>query len=418
MYNKKYQSEELREITLSSNIFNYKVVIAYILIFLFIIISLGFLVKYPEKIIGNVFIVSKQQVNKISSPSTGKITLFINENSTVKQSDILALIETPTSYKDILFLKKQLSLFNIDSIKKSIQLYDYNQNLRLGNVEHNYNNFLGALFEYITLIETDINKIEINNISNIINRNKNKIKDNNYLYHITIEKSKLIKNILKSDSILYKYNTIVQSKFNKSKIDMLNINEKRLDIEKLNKDLNYNNEELLDKIKLLKKQRLELFLKAEFNVKKYFFELKTAIDFWEYNHLIKAPISGKVEFNQPFFNTDQHVLKNTPLFTILPEANAIMAKGVLNASGYGNLSIHDTIFIKLNDYPYNEYGDLKGVVKNKSRVYLDSVYYIDVKLPNGLKTSLNHNIPFSHNMSGQLEFYSKKLSIIERMFNR
>ena len=60
---------------------------------------------------------------------------------------------------------------------------------------------------------------------------------------------------------------------------------------------------------------------------------------------------------------------------------------------------------------------IHAVVKNKSKIIQDSVYYVDVDLPNGLKTNTGKDLEYYYNMSGTIEFTTKKMSLIERILN-
>ena len=105
-----------------------------------------------------------------------------------------------------------------------------------------------------------------------------------------------------------------------------------------------------------------------------------------------------------------------PLFILLPKAESLYARGIMSANGYGKIKEKDTVYIKLDDYPYKEYGELKGFVYNKSKVYHDSIYYIDIRLPFGLKTNHDESITFSYNMPGKVEYYTNKRSLLQRVF--
>ncbi len=89
----------------------------------------------------------------------------------------------------------------------------------------------------------------------------------------------------------------------------------------------------------------------------------------------------------------------------------------MSANGYGKIKNLDTVYIKLNDYPNNEYGEIIGVINNKSKVFHDSIYYIDIKLPKGLNTNHNKIIDFSYKMSGQVEYFTNIRSILQRIFS-
>ncbi len=418
-YVRKYESEELEDIALTSNIKGYKGIIIFIFTFIVIVVVISALIKYPEKIGGNAFIVSGTQVNNVYSPNNGEIIIAIEENKQINEGDLLALINNPTNYTDLIKLKTQLESFDIydDNIENSISNFNFEKDLKLGEIEKFYYNFLLSLLDYQNIVDIDITSQKINNLNDMINRNIEKLRISESAKEIFDKKDKVIQKSYTIDSSLFAIDAIVKDKMNESELNILNSKEKELSLYRSNKELIHNNEELKGRVQLLKKEKKEIESSVLFTLKKSFFELKTAIDFWEYNYTIKAPISGKVEFYQPFLNSTQYVKKNTPLFILLPKVDSLYARGVMSADGYGKIKTLDTIFIKLKDYPYVEYGELEGIVSNKSKVYHDSIYYINIKLPHGLKTNYDKDIEFSYNMAGEIEYYTNKRSILQRIFS-
>lgn len=416
-YTKKYESEELKDITLTSNIKSHKITIIFIFSFLILALIISALIKYPEKIIGKAFVVSVNQINNIYSPNNGEIILLVKENENVQKGDLIALINNPTNYYDLQKLKKQLSLININYPEKTLKNLSFDDNLKLGEIEKYYYTFLLAIIEYNNLLNIDITGQRIVNLKNKILRNKSKYEIGVFAKAIFDKKHSLLKESFQIDSVLFEENIIVQDQITESKLSILNSEEKEISIDKSIKELIGYNEEFSDEIILLKKEKQKNIASSLFGVKKSFFELKTALDFWEYNYTIKAPVSGKIEFYQPFFNSNQYVKKDMPLFILLPKIENLYVKGIMSANGYGKIKDRDTVYIKLKDYPYKEYGELKGIIDNKSKVYHDSIYYVDIKLTNGLKTNYDKIINFSHNMSGDVIYFTNKRSILQRVFS-
>ncbi|MBE7633162.1 hypothetical protein F7642_02310 [Tenacibaculum finnmarkense genomovar ulcerans] len=417
-YSDKYESEELKEIILSKSISNYKMIVLYISIILMSTIALGFLVKYPEKIIGKGFVVSKEQVNNIYSPSNGVIDLFIKEYSLVERNQVLGIIKSTAEYSDINKLKDILKTFDL----KDIRSFNINNKteLELGEVETPYYNFILALLEYENLTKINIANKRIENIKEEIKRNNKTVFSEKKSKKLISQKKKIIENKYVVDSLLFFENLIVKDKFNSSKISFLNNNEKLINSEiKIQSILN-KNDKLLGEITLLNKDSEKQFQEALFAIEKNFFKLKASIALWEQSYVIKSPIAGSVEYSMPFLNTAQFVKKHTPLFIVLPKVEEIYVKGVMSSIGYGNIVKGDSVNIKLDNYPYKEYGIVKGVISEKSRVYHDSIYYIKVDLPYGLssKSKSKSNLNFSYNMSGKIEYQTKKTSIIKRIFGK
>lgn len=416
-YTDKYESEELKEISLAGTISGYKNTIIFIISFITLFVLLGAFIKYPEKIMGRSFIVSENQINNIYSPNSGEIILVIKENTNVEKGDLLALIDSPTNYHDLIKLKTQLNSVDIYNIDNSLNEFEFDKTLKLGEIEKYYYNFLLSLIECNNVLRIDITRQKIANIKEKTKRNKEKLKMVLYAKTLFDQRSEILKKSFETDSTLFTSAAIIKDKMDDSKLNILNSKEKELTIDKGRQDLIHYNEELKDEALILEKEKEKNIVSTLFNVKKTFFELKTAIDFWEHNYTIKAPVSGKIEFYQPFFNSTQYVKKDSPLFIVLPKVNNLYARGIMSADGYGKIKMNDTVNIKLRDYPFKEYGELKGVVYNKSKVYHDTIYYVDIKLPKGLKTNYGKDINFSYNMPGQIEYYTNKRSILQRIFS-
>jgi hypothetical protein len=416
-YMNKYESEELKEISLAGNIHSYKSTIIFIFSFIIISVLISAFIKYPEKIIGRAFIVSENQINNIYSPNSGEIILAIKENVNVEKGDLLALINNPTNYHDLIKLKTQLDIIDVNNIENSIKNFEFDKTLKLGEIEKYYYNLLLSIIECDNILRIDLTKQKITNIKEKTIRNKEKLKIVTSGKALFDQKAEIIKKAFEVDSSLFAFNVIVKDKIDESKLNILNSKERELTIDKNSQDIIHYDEELKGEIQILEKEREKNIASILFNVKKAYLELKTAIDFWEHNYAVKAPVSGKIEFYQPFFNSTQYVKKDSPLFILLPTATNVYARGIMSANGYGKIKTRDTVFIKLKDYPYKEYGEIKGVVCNKSKVYHDTIYYVDINLPKGLKTNRGEVIDFSYNMPGQVEYYTNKRSILQRIFS-
>jgi len=416
-YTERYRSEDLKEISLTDNIKSYKITIIFIFSFLALAIILSAFIKYPEKITGKAFIVSNNKINNIYSPNNGEIILKIQENIFVKKGDLLALIDNPTNYNDLYKLKASLSKIDVNNIPKSMKDFKFEKSLKLGEIEKYYYNFLLALIEYDNTIKIDLTSKKILNLRDKIKQNMEKLKIGLSVKELFYKKHEISSNSFTQDSILFLENAIVRDEISKSRFNMLNSKERKLVINKNKMELEHYNQDLLNEIQLLQKEKKKNEASTLFNVQKAFLELRTAIDFWEYNYTVIAPVSGKLEFYQPSFSSTQYVKKDMPLFIIMPKADSLYARGIMPGNGYGQIRTLDTVFLKMKDYPYREYGEIKGLIYNKSKVYHDSIYYIDIRLLDGLKTNHGKFIDFTYNMSGEIEYYTKKSTLLQRIFN-
>jgi len=81
--------------------------------------------------------------------------------------------------------------------------------------------------------------------------------------------------------------------------------------------------------------------------------------------------------------------------TIIPdEASVPVGKITLPMQGAGKVKPGQKVNIKLTNYPYLEYGMVRGVVTRLSGVPNQNNYLVEVSLPSGLKTNYKKQLHF------------------------
>jgi len=75
--------------------------------------------------------------------------------------------------------------------------------------------------------------------------------------------------------------------------------------------------------------------------------------------------------------------------------------------------------IRLQNFPENEYGILRGTVNNIALVPAQTgttIYYsVEVVLNNGLISTYKKELPYLPNMQGQADIITEDLSLLERL---
>jgi HlyD family secretion protein len=85
----------------------------------------------------------------------------------------------------------------------------------------------------------------------------------------------------------------------------------------------------------------------------------------------------------------------------------------------GKVRIGQKVNIRLQNFPENEYGILRGIVSNISLVPAqtgETVYYtVEITLPNKLITTYKKELPSLPNMQGQADIITDDISLLERL---
>ncbi len=209
-------------------------------------------------------------------------------------------------------------------------------------------------------------------------------------------------------------------------------------ITKLNNELDYKStikqlastryqlNEAENKLQILKIEKSDRERELRVNFLNSYYELVDNIKRWENNYVFVSPIEGKLDLLN-FLSDDDFVLSGQELFKIIPFDNKILGQVYLPELGSGKIKINQEVIIKLNNYPYQEYGSIKGKVQSISLVTNQqlatdsqnkiSVYLVNVNLVNGLTTNYGRTLNFQAEAKGTAEIITERRRLIERIFD-
>lgn len=134
-------------------------------------------------------------------------------------------------------------------------------------------------------------------------------------------------------------------------------------------------------------------------------------------YILISDMEGVISFMNPW-RENQDVNTGDLLFTIIPSENSsFIARLKTPPQNSGEIRIEQSVNIKLANFPDNEFGILKGEMKNIALVPdVNGLYNVDVSLPSKLITSYGIEIDFRQEMSGTAEIITEDLRLIERFF--
>lgn len=152
--------------------------------------------------------------------------------------------------------------------------------------------------------------------------------------------------------------------------------------------------------------------------------LNAGIRNWKLTYLLTAPISGKVSFvhkwdKGQFLSTGEHYL------AVVPEGKqSVLGIVRIPQSSLGKVSAGQKVNVKLEGYPYMEYGMLVGTLG-----YLSSVpdeqsdsqsvpqYTAEILFKNGMRTTYGKELRMIQKMDGTAEIITEKRSLIMRFLD-
>jgi multidrug resistance efflux pump len=379
---------------------------------------LTFFIKYPETLPASITITTTNPPITLVAKTSGKIILLpVKNNQAVKASTVLMVLENPANYKHVLSVATLLDTFQTNlKLKRTIPEMVYFDSLQLGNISTPFLQFLKSYNSYKLFTETNPQQKEISIINSELET-----------YSVLYAKYQVQENLSKQEfdlaekdfnrfNSLFQNGSISSKEFEDKNRDYINAkkNYESIKINNLNNKITINN---------LEKNKLQLQLLAVQESEKYVQELnesiqhlKLQIETWEQTYLVIAPFDGIVSlFN--YWNVNQAITQGDEVLSIVPsQKQEMIGKLILPLQNSGKLKAGQTVNIKLNNYPYQEYGMLKGVVRNISVIPQKQNYSVEVALPEQLTTTYQKKLEYKEEMQGSAEIVTEELTLFKRIF--
>jgi len=391
------------------------------LVFLVVLILVigSWFFSYPEIIESKLVLTTENPPAELIARANGKIVeLKVEDKQKVVSGDLLAVIENPANFEDIFSLR--------DDLKKNSSLLDgtkqvgiaySDQNYRLGEVQAQFNNYLKACADYNRFVDLQYHKKK--KASLIQKRSNYRMYYNRQYKQRTILEKELaiVSKEFHRDSLLFTRGVISKADYQKSEKIYLQqsyaFHGSRSTLSSTQIQINEVDQEIIDLDLDKEKQRKELqdiILHTNDN-------LVAQIDIWEQNYLLKSPIDGSVSFNR-FWSANQNVKQGDKVFTVLPaDSTRIIVRVDLGMNRSGKVKLGQRVNIKLNNYPYMEYGMLQGRIRSISEVPDGDNYSLDVELSNGLVTNYGRELKFAQKIEGLAEIITEDQRLLQRIFN-
>jgi multidrug efflux pump subunit AcrA (membrane-fusion protein) len=380
-------------------------------------LSISWLIKYPDIIEGEVLITTEIPPQKEFARATGKLdSIYVQESQIVEKNKILAVINNSANTEDVYYLKSILDTLKIKGKIIEFPIHEM-PILLLGEIEEAYAAFENNYSEYKLnkSLRPFYNEAWANQVS--INELKVRIQNMQSQYRLNESELKLKRNNLARNKLLLDKGVISQFDYENNQLELLNVAK---ELENLKVSISQTREAIANanqNSKGTEITRTTQEAKLLRNSLQSYNQLKKAVSDWENLYVLKTEINGKVSFLN-FWSNNQTVNQDDLVFTIIPKNNRhYLAKLKVVALNSGKIKIGQKVNIKLQNYPENEFGVLKGLVSSISLTPDKKGFYLlNVSLPDKLISSYNKKIEFKQEMSGTADIITEDLRLLERFF--
>jgi len=357
------RSEEYQEVLGATPNWILRSGITIILLVIIILLIGSWFFKYPDVLNSRVVILTENPPVQLKAYASGKLThIFYSENQDVQQDSVVAVIENTANLNDIFLISIMLDTLS------DIRYFPENIDLKLGELQQTWSGLVRIISSYRNFIEIDYYEQKNESLASQINYHNKYYSGLLNQVKIMDKENSLALVQFERDKSLYNDNVIAKIDFEKSEQTYLqqkrNYESSKTSLINTQMQINQLYQQILDN-NIQKTNELNTY---EIQIEDALQGFKSQLAKWKQSYLIISPIDGRVSFNKVWFE-NQSVSAGELIVTIIPKNEMrIIGKADIPSTGVGKVKPGQTVNIKLDNYPYMEFGMLKAKVKNISLV--------------------------------------------------
>ncbi len=378
-------------------------------------LAFSYFIKYPDVVTARVEISTDTPPIPIISKTSGKLThLLVKDNEPVDSNQIVGVIESVADYKYVLFLD---SLLENDSVLFAPTLKNLDPKKQMGELQADYSQFLNSLQDENLFTLTNYKSQQISKINESISFQKQLIAT--YYKQIASVKKELANAEMKysNDFHLYQKGVISARELQESESNSIRLDNQ---IENLNASISNGQMAITNFQKQLTDVNVtdaQNSLQKQSTIIESFNNIRGKIQVWKNTFLITSPAKGTISFTT-IRNENQFVEIGKTVLNIVQKNDEFMGRIMLPLQNAGKVKKGHIALIKLDNYPYQEFGTIESVIDNISAVPVDGKYIVEVSLPKKNETSYHKQLSMQQDMQGTADIVTEKKRLIAKFLDK
>lgn len=397
-----------------------------VVVFSALLLLFGWIIKYPDTVTGQIKINSDNAPVKLVANASGNIHIFAHKaQDDVREGDYIAVIENSAVTEDVRKIAGLIKDFNANNPSFLKEKNMFPDKVSLGDLNLKYYTFLSALKNQCDYEEDNVYKKQRTGLSEDIKWKETILKESQDMLAVTTQKLQISEKWLDKYSSLNKDETVTyEFEVDKSQNEYLAMKQEEQNLRKEIASVNMQIVENRNRLNQLDVEQKEKERKLQLDLLASYHDLTDNIKSWEQKFVFKAPFSGKLEYLK-FLAENEFIQAGEEVFGIIPQESNIFGQVLLPSGGAGKVKEGSRVTVKLDNYPYMEYGTIEGSVESISLISqtqrtdqnVVETYLVNVKLPDGLKTNYGEVLDFKYEIGGTADIIVKERRLIERLFD-
>ena len=396
-------------------------------VFSLLLLLFGWIIKYPDVVTGTIKINSNISPVKLIAGASGKIHL--NRGKTqelIIEGEYIAVIHNSAHTEDVIKVETLLSGFDPNDMKAlSLSKELFPGKVSLGELNLKYYTFLAALKNQYSYLEQNIFDQQRISIEDDIYWRKVILKEIEEILQTTNDNTEIAQKWMdKYSSLKEELVATYEYEVDRSRMDYLSAKQNAQSLKRESASIQMQITESENRLSQLNIEKGEKERQLSLDLLSSYHDLLDNIKLWELKYVLKAPFDGQLEFLN-FWVNDQFIQAGEELFSVVPQETTVIGQMLLPATGAGKVKEGDEVIIKLDNYPFREFGSIMGTVEyislitseHQSELNKINTYLVTVEIPDGLVSNYGKALDFKYEIAGVGEIIVKKRRLIERLFD-
>ena len=382
------------------------------------------IIRYPQTLTSSITLTSENPPSDLAARYDGLLdTVCVVNGQKVSGGDLVALLSTPADYGDIMAVRDlldSLSSRERDALPDAVSSPSLYENYRLGDLQSSWSELVRSCSAYLNWSEIDQSGHQKRLVEEQIGKNRE------YYDDLLAQKAVLEQDMryelagLERDSLLMARGAVSRAEYEAT---LKNWTSKKGSLASFEATLTSTQLSILQ----LRQQLTELEIQRQNEETEHLrgimqqaSQMKAQVAQWLEQYAVISPADGTVSL-QKVWSRGQHVMVGDVIASIVPDnGDRVIGRLQVPSSGFGKVEEGQTVNVRLNGFPYMEFGVLKGVVESIPAVPQtvttaegnSIVYTVEVSFPDSLVTTYGKELPMVQQMDGTAEIITRDRRLI------
>lgn len=382
------------------------------------------IIRYPQTLTSSITLTSENPPSDLAARYDGLLdTVCVVNGQKVSGGDLVALLSTPADYGDIMAVRDlldSLSSRERDALPDAVSSPSLYENYRLGDLQSSWSELVRSCRAYLNWSEIDQSGHQKRLVEEQIGKNRE------YYDDLLAQKAVLEQDMryelagLERDSLLMVRGAVSRAEYEAT---LKNWTSKKGSLASFEATLTSTQLSILQ----LRQQLTELEIQRQNEETEHLrgimqqaSQLKAQVAQWLEQYAVISPADGTVSL-QKVWSRGQHVMVGDVIASVVPDnGDRVIGRLQVPSSGFGKVEEGQRVNVRLNCFPYMEFGVLKGVVESIPAVPQtvttaegnSIVYTVEVSFPDSLVTTYGKELPMVQQMDGTAEIITRDRRLI------